>query len=199
MARSTGLPMTAAKRHPPGFVPTLVVVALVLLVTALPVGRAQSGSVPSTLAGTWIYDGTIARAVRIIDAAFAPGLASYPEMFQGYARRRLRTSMAPPGRVTVALASTRVQVSLQSTARTTVVDGSLGTPASVTGAEGDPRVTPRLESGWLELFYEGEGSELRQLLSTEPDGARMHLDFTVVSPQLPSTVRYRLDYVRPRP
>ena len=176
----------------------LALALLLALAAPLPVGSAQTASVPGTLAGTWVYDGTVAHAVRIVDAAFEPGISTYPELFQSYARGRLRTSMAPPGRVRVTLESARVQVSLQSTERTTLIDGSIGAPAAVSGAEGTPRVTPRLEGGWLELFYEGEGSEMRQLLSTEPDGARMHLDYTVVSPQLPSQVRFRLDYVHPR-
>jgi hypothetical protein len=159
--------------------------------------HAQSGVVPATLEGTWVYDGTIAAAVRVVNAAFAPAIATFPELFQGFARSRLETSMAPPRRVLVTLASGRVRVSLESSERTVVVDGNLGSHATVSGAEGTPVVTPNLRSGWLELFYEGEGSELRQLLSTEPDGLRMHLDFTVVSPQLPGPVRYRLDYVHP--
>lgn len=163
----------------------------------LGVGRAQTGTVPAMLAGTWTYDGTSAGAVRIVDAAFAPAIATLPELFQGFARDRVRTSMDPPRRVLVTLTGSRVRVTLESSERTTVVDGALGAHASVSGAEGDPTVTPHLEGGWLELLYEGEGSELRQLLSTEPDGARMHLDFGIVSPQIPDRVRYRLDYVHP--
>lgn len=174
----------------------VVAAALLGVLAFAPIGRAQSGAVPGTLAGTWVYDGAIAGAVRIVEAAFEPGISSFPELFQGFARSRLRTSMAPPSRVAVALTGANLRVTLESSERTTVVDGGLGSPASVSGAEGEPRVTPRLRGGWLELGYEGEGSQMQQLLSTEPDGARMHLDFTVVSPQLPSTVRYRLDYVR---
>ena len=58
-------------------------------------------------------------------------------------------------------------------------------------------MSSRLQGGWLELDYEGEGSVLRQLLSTEPDGARMHLDFDIRGERLPQPVRYRLDFVHP--
>jgi hypothetical protein len=172
---------------------------LVILVGARPaIGGAQSASVPGTLAGTWVYDGSIAGAVRIVEAAFEPGISTFPELFQGFARSRLRASMAPPSRVVVALSgAAHLRVTLASSERTTVVDGDLGSPATVSDAEGDPRVVPRLRGGWLEIGYEGEGSHLEQLLSTEPDGARMHLDFNVVSPQLPAPVRYRLEYVHP--
>lgn len=156
---------------------------------------AQSATVPRTLAGTWVAEGGHARAMRAVDAAFAPSIATFPTLFQGFARDRVRSSMEPPRRVLVALEGARVRVTLETTS-TTVIAGPLRAPARTTGVQDGTRVTPRLEGGWLELLYEGEGSQLRQLFSTEPDGARMHLDFTVTSPQLPAPVRYRLEYVR---
>lgn len=159
-------------------------------------GTAQSGSVPRTLAGTWVAEGGPARAMRTVEAAFAPSIATFPTLFQGFARDRIRSDMAPPRRVLVSLDGPQVRVTLEA-ARTTVIAGPLRSPARTSGLQDGTRVTPRLEGGWLELLYEGEGSQLRQLFSTEPDGARMHLDFTVTSPQLPAPVRYRLEYVRP--
>ncbi len=202
--KTEGLRSRVGRDHrggrPPLALGALFAAALLSLLALVPVGRAQSGAVPGTLAGAWVYDGAITGAVRIVEAAFEPGISSFPELFQGFARSRLRTSMAPPSRVLVTLGgAAHLRVTLESSERTTVVDGDVGSAASVSGAEGTPRVTPRLRGGWLELAYEGEGSQMQQLLSTEPDGARMHLDFTVVSPQLPSTVRYRLDYVRAAP
>lgn len=159
-------------------------------------GRAQSAAVPAVLAGTWIHDGDPARAIRTVDAAFAASISVLPELLQGFARDRIRSDMQPPRRVLVVLESSRVRVTLEAD-RATVIDGAMGSPARTSGVADGTRVTPRLSSGWLELFYEGEGSELRQLLSTEPDGSHMHLDFNVVSARLRSPVRYRLEYVRP--
>ncbi|UJR83080.1 hypothetical protein [Sandaracinus amylolyticus] len=157
-------------------------------------GRAQSGTVPSTLAGTWVQDDA-ASAMRTVDAAFAPRIASLPELLQGMARDRIRNDMQPPRRVLVSLTGSRVRVTLESN-RTRVVDGAIGAAAQVTGVSSGTRVTPRLQGGWLELLYEGEGSQLHQLYSTEPDGSRLHVDFTVESSYLSTPVRYRLDYVR---
>ena len=173
-----------------------LVLALILAAAASPgAGRAQSGVVPATLAGTWAYDGDQARALRPVDAAFAPRIATLPELLQGMARDRIRSDMQPPRRVLVSLTGSRVRVTLESE-RTRVIDGALGSAARTTGIADGTRVTPRLEGGWLELLYQGEGSELHQLYSTEPDGSRMHVDFTVVSERLGAPVRYRLDYVR---
>lgn len=158
-------------------------------------GAAQSGAVPAALAGAWAHDGDPARAVRTVDAAFAPRIAALPELIQGLARDRIRSDMPPPRRVLVTLEGARVRVTLESS-RTTVVDGAMGSPARTTGVSDGTRVTPRLQGGWLELLYQGEGSELHQLYSTEPDGSRMHLDYTVVSSRLGAPVRYRLEYVR---
>jgi hypothetical protein len=173
---------------------SLPLFCLLLVATA---AGAQSGSVPAILAGTWAHHGDTEAGMRTVEAAFAPGIAAFPELFQGFARRRIRESMQPPHRVNVVLEAGRIRVTLESD-RTRVISGALGAPAVTSGVDSGTRVTPRLEGGWLELFYEGEGSQLRQLLSTEPDGSRMHLDYTVTSPQLASPVRYRLEYVRPR-
>jgi hypothetical protein len=174
----------------------IVLAAGALIAAAAPLdGSAQSGSVPRTLGGTWVPDGGPARAMQTVEAAFAPSIATFPTLFQGFARDRIRSDMAPPRRVLVSLDGARVRVTLE-TARTTIIAGPLRSPATTSGLQEGTRVTPRLEGGWLELFYEGEGSQLRQLFSTERDGSRMHLDFTVTSPQLPAPVRYRLEYVR---
>ncbi len=157
--------------------------------------RAQTASVPSTLAGAWVQDGDAARAMHTVEAAFAATVATLPEMFQGFARDRIRGDMEPPRRIVVSLDGAQIRVALD-TARTTVVTGPLGASATTSGVADGTRVTSRLEGGWLELRYEGEGSELRQLFSTEPDGARMHLDYHVTGPRIPSPVRYRLDFVR---
>lgn len=159
-------------------------------------GSAQSGAVPGALAGTWVHEGDVARGMRTVEAAFAPTIASLPELLQGFARDRIRSSMPPPRRVVVALDGSRVRVTLESERRA-MIDGSLGSAATASGVDAGTRVTPRLQGGWLELRYEGEGSELRQLFSTEPDGSRMHVDYTVSGGRLPTPVRYRLEYVRP--
>jgi len=137
-----------------------------------------------------------ASAMRIVDAAFRPTISALPQILHGLARERIRANMTPANRVTLSIDGERVRVVLEA-ARTTVVSGALGAPARTSGVEAGTRVTPRLSSGWLELLYEGEGSELRQLFSAEPDGSRMHLDYTVSGPQLSrGPVRYRLEYVR---
>jgi hypothetical protein len=184
-------------KSPPLHRTALLAAAALLALAAAPLaGRAQPASVPRILAGTWVAEGGPTRAMRTVEAAFAPSIATFPSLFQGIARDRIRTSMEPPRRVLVSLDGARVRVTLES-ANTTVVAGPLRAPATTSGIQEGTRVTPRLQGGWLELLYQGEGSELRQLFSTEADGSRMHLDFTVTSPQLPAPVRYRLDYVRP--
>jgi hypothetical protein len=177
----------------PRWAPPLLVVALLVVASGT---VAQTASVPPILAGSWRLASSTARALGTVEAAFEPGIATLPELFQNFARERLRASMAPPHQVDVGLTSSIVRVTFTSSERTTVVAGALDAHASVADAEGSPTVTPRIRDGWLELTWEGEGSVMRQMLSTEPDGSRMHLDYDVTSPQLPSTVRYRLDYVR---
>jgi hypothetical protein len=147
------------------------------------------------LAGSWRLEADPARAMRTVEAAFGPSLAALPELFQPIARGRIQSSMQPPRRVEVTLATSRVRVTLASD-HTATIDGPLGAAATTSGVDDGTRVTPRIQAGWLELFYEGESSELHQLLSTEPDGSRMHLDYTVVNERLAGQVRYRLDYVR---
>lgn len=158
-------------------------------------GAAQSTSVPYTLAGTWTYERDEAHGIRVVDGAFDAALGSIPELLRGLARDRIHDRMRPPRRVEVVLDGAQVRVTIESN-RTTVVDTTLGTATTIAGAEGDVRVTPRLRAGWLELHYHSDESDLRQLLSTEPDGTRMHLDYTVESSRLASPVRYRLEYVR---
>lgn len=159
-------------------------------------GAAQAAGVPTVLAGTWTYDGTAARAMNIMMAAFEPGIRTFPELFQGFARDRVRSSNQPPSRIVVALEGSQVRVTLH-TDRTIVIGGPLGGIATTTtGVEGDTRVTTGLRGGWLEVLWDGEG-DMQQLFSTEPDGSRMHVDFTVIADRLPAPVRYRLDYVHP--
>ncbi len=180
-----------------GLLVVVVVVAATLtgLAAAPRAGQAQPASVPAVLAGTWVHDGDLERGRRTVDAAFASTVASLPELFRGMARDRIRGSMPVRRRITVALDGPRVRVTLESAERTTIIEGPLGSRARVTGGEPGTVVTPRLQGGWLELRYQGEGSELRQLFSTEPNGSRMHLDFDVTGSRLPTPVRYRLEYV----
>lgn len=170
--------------------------ALAVLLAAMPFsGSAQQGSVPSVLEGTWVHDGALAAATRTVDAAFAPTVQQLPSLIQGIARDRIRSNMEPPRRIRVALSGERVRLTLESSNRV-VIDGALGRPATASGVESGTRVTPRLQGGWLELRHEGEGSQLRQLFSTEPDGSQMHVDYTVTGPRLAGPVRYRLEYRR---
>jgi|GEM_PF-1935412 len=160
-------------------------------------GRAQGGAIPSTLPGTWVFDGTSARGMQIVDAAFAPGIATLPELFQGIARDRVRANMRPAVRVAITVTGTRFRISLAGE-ETKVIEGALGGPATTTGIDESTSVTSGLNAGWLELRYDGEGGML-QLFSTEPDGNRLHVDYTVTSDRLPFPVRYRLDYLRRGP
>lgn len=159
-------------------------------------GGAQRASVPRILAGHWAFDGSDGHAMAIVERAFTPGLRTLPELFRGLALDRIRQSMVPPSRVVVRLTGSRVHVTLR-TDREIVIDGELGAIARTRGVEGDTRVSTRLRSGWLEVRYEGEG-DMQQLFSTEQDGSRMHIDYTIESERLPEPVRYRLDYVAPR-
>jgi hypothetical protein len=177
-----------------------VVLALSLLaIAARPHdSRAQQDAaprVPRTLAGTWVSATDSERAMRTVVAAFESTVRTLPELLRGFARDRVRSEMAPPNRVVVALNGERVRVTLES-GRTSVIAGPLGAHATTSGIADGTVVTPRLEGGWLELRYEGENSVLRQLYSTEPDGSSMHLDYTVSGERVPRTVRYRLEFVR---
>lgn len=160
-------------------------------------GPSRVSAVPAALVGSWAHDGDITRALRTIDAVFAPSVAALPEMLHGFTRDRIRSGMPPPRQIAVSIEGSRVRVRLESSERTTTVDGTLGAHARTTGVEDGTSVTPRLEGGWLELRYEGEEAVMTQLFSTEPDGARMHLDYHVTNPRLAGPVRYRLEYVRP--
>ncbi|MCZ7686563.1 MAG: hypothetical protein M5U28_50565 [Sandaracinaceae bacterium] len=175
----------------------LAIAALTFAASTLPrASHAQSASVPRQLAGTWVLHGDAESAMRTVDAAFWPTVSTLPEIMHGMARDRIRANMTPPRRVLVTLDGSRVRVRLEA-ARTSVIAGPVGSPATTSGVEPGTVVTPRLQAGWLELLYEGEGSSLRQLFSTEPDGSRMHVDYTVTGPMLRGQVRYRLDYVHP--
>src|SRR5690606_17169342 len=189
-------PVRAAMRSP-----ALLFAALLLLLAASPLaGRAQPGAqartVPSTLAGTWVHHGDRERAMRTIDAAFAPTISRLPQIMHGFARDQIRSYIEPPRSVRVAIDGQRVRVVLEAS-RETVIDGTLGARARTRNVESGTRVTPRLQGGWLELLYEGQASEMRQLFSTEPDGSQMHLDYTVTAPQISTPVRFRLEYVHP--
>lgn len=170
--------------------------ALVLGALSSPgLGGAQTGSVPGVLAGSWTYDGTPARAMAIVDAAFEPGVSTLPYFFQSMARDRIHHSMRPANRVEITLSGNHLRVVYTSDIATKVIDGELGARASVSGLESGTVVDTTLRTGWLMLSYDGEGG-MTQLLSTEPDGSRMHIDSTVTSERLPQPVRFRLDYVR---
>lgn len=178
----------------------LSLVALAALVGAAALAprqsAAQAAAVPAALAGTWTLEGGVAQGTRVIDAAFAPTIAALPEMLHGMARDRVRGEMSPPRRIVVAVTGPRVRVAIEKE-RPVVVEGAVGAPATTaTGVSSGTRVTPRVEGGWLELRYEGEGSVLRQLFSTEPDGSRMHVDYTITSSMISTPVRYRLEFVR---
>ena len=170
-----------------------VAATLAIAATAAPFAGAQA--VPSTLAGTWTHAGPVDRGMRTVEAAFAASIATLPELFQGIARERIRTSLAPPPRITVTLTGDRIRVSLEHEDPTTIV-GNLGAHAATTGVDDGTTVTPRLEAGWLDLVYEGEDSSMHQLFSTEPDGSLLHVVLTVVYGRLGGTVRYRLELVR---
>lgn len=172
--------------------------AVLLTLASLPLAGAQTGSVPVQLAGTWTVEGSAARAMRVVEGAFEPAVQTMPELFRGFARDRVRSSMEPPRRVVVTLEGSRVRVAFERTEPFTI-DGPLGGTASATGVQDGTTVTTRLSGGWLDVVYVGNESEMHQLLSTEPDGTRMHLDYAIESSQLPFPVRYRLEYVRPSP
>lgn len=174
----------------------VVIAALLAVATLSPgPGRAQTAAVPAVLAGAWVPEGGPERGARVVEAAFAPSIAALPEILHGFARGRIRDDMPVPRRVVVAIEGAGVRLTLES-AQTRTIAGPLGSPARTTGVSSGTQVTPRLSGGWLELQYEGEGSQLRQLFSTEPDGSRMHLDYTVTSPQVAGgQVRFRLEYV----
>jgi hypothetical protein len=172
---------------------TLALAVALALASLAPFVGAQA--VPTQLAGSWRHDGAVSSGMRTVDGAFAASIATLPELFQGIARERIRTSLAPPPRITVTLTGERIRVSLDHDDPTTVV-GALNAHAATTGVDDGTTVTPRLSGGWLDLVYEGESSEMHQLFSTEADGAHMHVDYTVENDRLAGTVRYRLEYVR---
>ena len=101
-------------------------------------------------------------------------------------------------RVSIAQSAGQVQVTYEGQ-RTVTVGSSVPGTTTVTNEEGrEVRVTQQLRGGWLEQVFEGPNGLLRELLSTEPDGATLHVDVSLESERLGEPIRYRLDYVRER-
>jgi hypothetical protein len=173
-------------------VPLLLAIALVC--GASPPLGAQTASVPPILAGSWTHDGAVATGMHTVERAFAPAITALPYLLQGMARDRITESLQPPATIDVALSDARVRVTLHANVLKTI-DGALNAHARTSGVQEGTVVTPRVASGWLDLVYEGEDSTMHQLFSTEPDGSRMHVDYSITSERV-GNVRYRLEYVR---
>ena len=174
-------------------VPASVFVALLALSAAV---GAQSASVPSALAGTWRRTVSTQRARSIVLAAFQPRLANFPGFLQSIGRDRISESLPMPHRVQVAIEGERVHVTYVGESRVSIAT-PLGGSTRVRDADGETRrVTQRLRGGWLEQVYTGDDGSVHRLLSTEPDGSTMHLDFTAHNERLGEPVRWRIDYRR---
>ncbi|MCB9597523.1 MAG: hypothetical protein H6719_32690 [Sandaracinaceae bacterium] len=169
--------------------------ALGLLVTASAV-VAQTPSVPSTLEGAWRRQPSATEARRTVIAAFEPRLEVFPEMLRGIARDRITESLPMADRIEIAVAAERVRVAYV-TQRRVVIDTPLGGSARVRLEDGDERrAVQRLRGGWLEQVFTDDQGRVERLLSTEPDGSTLHLDYTVHNSRLGAPVRWRIDYRR---
>ena len=178
----------------------LLLLALASLAAALLVPRAgaQTAGVPSQLLGAFRYPHDLAHGRAVVEAAIEPRILQLPGMFQGIARDRLRERTRIPRRVSIASSEGRVEVTYEGE-RTVVVGSSVPGTTTVRNEEGrEVRVTQQLSGGWLEQVYEGPNGQMRELLSTEPDGATLHVDVTLSSERLGEPIRYRLDYLRER-
>ena len=166
-----------------------------LALSFAPAATGQSAALPIQLAGTFEYPHGEAHAQAIIRAAVEPRIQQLPGMFQGIARQRMQERMRVARQLTIALGR-ETSVTFVGE-RTTAVRSSVPGTTTVTNPEGrEVEVTQRVSGGWLEQTFSGENGQLRQLLSTEPDGATLHLDITLSSERLGEPIRYRLDYVR---
>lgn len=151
---------------------------------------------PAVLAGAYRYPHDVEHARQIVAAAIEPRIATLPSLVQGMARDRIRERLRVARRIAVALHGERVRVTFEGQ-RTLAIDSALGATTTVRNEEGrDVSVRQALRDGWLEQTFAGENGELRQLLSTEPDGRTLHLDITLRSERLGEPIRYRLDYAR---
>lgn len=174
----------------------LTLLGLVLVGHSALTTQAQDGRVPSVLEGTWRRAIGAERARQVVAAAFEPRLARFPAMLRGIARDRITESLPMPDRVAVALGE-RVRVTYLYEDRRLRVDTALGGTTRVRDVDGETRrVSQRLQRGWLEQVFRGADGDVHRLLSTEPDGATMHLDYTVHNERLGEAVRWRVDYRR---
>ena len=168
--------------------------ALPLLAAASAVG--QAASVPSTLEGTWRCTLTPEQARATALAAFEPRFAAMPAFIRGMVASRVAERLRPTTRMEIAIEGDQVRVTSLEPGRV-VVETRLGGSTRVRGSDGETRrVTQRIRGGWLEQVYQGENGVVRRLLSTEPDGRTLHMDFTVENERLGEPVRWRLDYRR---
>lgn len=172
----------------------LVVLALLALAGS---AVAQTPSVPGTLAGAWRRRANATQARHAVISAFEPRLTRFPEMMRGIARDRIAESLPMAERLEVAVNGDRVRTTTQASGHRVVVDTPIGGSTRVRLEDGDERrVVQRLSGGWLEQVFTNDDGSIRRLLSTEPDGSTLHVDYTVHNTTLGDPVRWRIDYQR---
>lgn len=173
------------------------IVALLCLAMAGTVAAQDQPSIPSTLVGTWQRQVSAEEARRTVLAAFEPRIRTFPEIMWGIARERIAASLPMADRIEIATGPSRVRVTTHASARRVVVETPLGGSARVELEDGDERrATQRLRSGWLEQVFANDDGRIVRLLSTEPDGGTLHVDYTVHNTTLGAPVRWRMDYRR---
>lgn len=156
----------------------------------------DAAGVPPILAGRYRYSRDAAHGAAIVRAAIAPAIESMPELLRGFARDRLEERTHIPMQVEVTLTGRNVRV-VSTGERTLTVEGPLGQRTQFRRSDGHTGdVTQGLRSGWLEHDFQADQGAMRVLYSTEPDGATLHVDYTMTSQLLARPIRYRLDYVR---
>jgi hypothetical protein len=176
----------------------LVLATVVAPSSAQPAGTRtpRAPRVPRILAGTFRYPHDDAHARAIVQRAIEPRLVNVPGMLRDMVRNRIAERMRIARTIIVRLEGTDASVEYRGQ-RTLTIESAVPGNTTVRNEEGvDVRVAQQLSAGWLEQVFRGDQGELRLLLSTEPDGAIMHVDTTISGGQLSSPLSWRHDYER---
>lgn len=168
---------------------------LALLLVALPVS-GQREAVPLVLEGSYAYTHDLDHARAVIAASIEPHLTEVPGPLRDLVRDHARDARVP-SRIRIALGTRDVHVIYAGPDGEVIVGGSFPGTTRITTRDGsEVPVRQHLRAGWLEQVFVGPRGELSVVLSCEPDGRVLHLDYTVRGERLRAPVLGRLDYHR---
>jgi hypothetical protein len=145
------------------------------------------------LEGTFVAKGS---AQGTIDAAIDKGVAEMNFVKRPIARRRLKSTNLPYGRVVIQRSPQTISVTFD--ANTPIVMPLDGTPIKWTRADGevfDVHAQSR-DDRLVQTFKSEDGQRVNEFSLAGNDG--LQLSVTISSPQLPTPVTYTLEFVRER-